>query len=177
MNRSDRRREKRKKQKENEKLNKVINFPSDTSFEQYSQWMLEEEDIFSSAEAQREKAKAYDHVTYVPENSEDKEDCRTMNWLNEGYEDWVRTEVDGKPICVCSISDESVYYAYENVKGQCFNHEGNEDCKWFGSFEDSYPPSCSLPLKLVEGNSPEANAMKEKIKKLDSEAQWFGRDV
>ena len=130
-----------------------------------------------SPEAQREKAKAYDHITYVPVNSEDKEDCRTMNWLSEGYEDWVRTEVDGKPICVSSISDEDVYYAEENVYGRCFNHEGNEDCKWFGSFEDGYPPSCTLPLKLVEGSSLEATAMKEKIKKLDPEGQWFGGKV
>ena len=96
----------------------------------------------------------------------------------------------GTDTCICSISERSVDYAEEGQVGSCFNYKNNKDCKWrkpsdedkeyynIPDEEEYYGHNaCFLKLKIMERDSPEAVEMQNRIKKIDPEAQWFGRRI
>ena len=82
-----------------------------------------------------------------------------------------------------------IYFAEEGRIGRCLNDENNEDCKWRTPADGEDPngdskifmggghDQCFLKLKIVERDSPETVEMQNRIKKIDPEAQWFGRKV
>ena len=99
-------------------------------------------------------------------------------------------EQKGTDTCICSIDEMSVDYAEEGQVGSCFNYNNNKDCKWRKPSDEDKEyfdipddedyvahDACFLKLKIVERDSPEAVEMQIRIKKIDPEAQWFGRKV
>ncbi|SVD96241.1 uncharacterized protein METZ01_LOCUS449095, partial [marine metagenome] len=98
-------------------------------------------------------------------------------------------EQKGTDTCICSIYEQTAYFAEEGQVGSCHNYNNNKDCKWrkpsdedkeyFDIPDDAIyvHDACFLKLKIVERDSPEAVEMQNRIKKIDPEAQWFGRKV
>ena len=90
-------------------------------------------------------------------------------------------ERKGTDTCICAVHEMDAYLSEEGQVGSCHNYNNNKDCKWRkpSDEDDEYygHDACFLKLKIVERDSPEAVEMQNRIKKIDPEAQWFGRKV